>query len=49
MLLSQVLPEAINDARCRNCSLFDACLLDVVGRPARERSWRSALFRLSDE
>lgn len=49
MLLSQSLPEAINDARCRNCSLFDACLPDVVGRPARERSWQSALFRLGEE
>jgi hypothetical protein len=49
MLLSQVLPEVINDARYRNCSVFDTCLPDLVGRPARERSWWSALFRPSDE
>lgn len=48
MLRDQVLPAAPNDARCRHCSLNEACLPAVVGRPARARAWRAALYRLAD-
>ena len=40
MLASSVLPKPKNDGRCRNCSLQDSCLPDVVGR--RERLERMA-------
>lgn len=39
------LPTAPNDARCPNCSLFDACLPGVVAEPARLRGLQGALFR----
>lgn len=42
------LPEAPNDARCRNCSLIDACLPTVVGEPARLRGLQGALFHAWD-
>lgn len=48
MLQDQVLPDAPNDARCKHCSLWDACLPSVVRRPARERAWRASLYRVED-
>jgi len=44
MLVEQSLPMAPNDARCRACSLFDACLPGVVADSARLRGLQSALF-----
>jgi CRISPR-associated exonuclease Cas4 len=44
-LHSQRLPPAPNDARCRNCSLINACLPFVVGEAARLRGLQGALFR----
>ena len=43
------LPEAVHDARCKHCSLYDACLPDLASAPARVRGFQGALFRLDDE
>ena len=44
MLAGTRLPPAVNDARCPNCSLFDACLPGVVGERARLRGFFGELF-----
>jgi CRISPR-associated exonuclease Cas4 len=44
MLAGTALPPAVNDARCPNCSLFDACLPGVVGERARLRGFFGELF-----
>jgi CRISPR-associated exonuclease Cas4 len=44
LLRSQELPTAPNDKRCPNCSLFNACLPDVVGETARLRGYQGSLF-----
>ncbi len=44
MLTSHVLPPAVNDARCKNCSLQDACLPSVVGEQARFKHLQRDLF-----
>lgn len=43
-LIAQQLPTAPNDARCRNCSLWNICLPSVIGEPARLRGLQGALF-----
>lgn len=48
MLREGQLPEAPNDARCRNCSLVDACLPSVAAEPARLRGHQAAVFHLDD-
>lgn len=48
MLEGQTLPAAANDRRCRDCSLLDLCLPDVVASPQRIRGLQSALYVLSD-
>jgi len=45
LLESERLPTAVNDARCRRCSLKDACLPHVIGEPARLRGLQSMLFQ----
>lgn len=45
VIQSQRLPPAVNDARCPNCSLINACLPGVVGQPAQLRGLKGALFR----
>lgn len=45
MLASQVLSAAVNDARCRHCSLLHSCLPAVVASPDRLRGLQGALFR----
>jgi CRISPR-associated exonuclease Cas4 len=45
MMASDILPPAVNDARCRHCSLKDSCLPEVVGEMSRLRGMQSALFR----
>ncbi len=35
MLVSQVLPPPVNDARCQRCSLAESCLPDVVADRVR--------------
>ncbi|MCY3918423.1 MAG: CRISPR-associated protein Cas4 [Chloroflexi bacterium] len=44
-LQRQILPPAVDDARCPPCSLVHACLPQVVARPARLRGLQGALFR----
>lgn len=48
MLQGQTLPPAANDRRCRDCSLLDLCLPDVVASPQRIRGLQSALYLASD-
>jgi CRISPR-associated exonuclease Cas4 len=45
LLRSSQLPSVLNDARCRHCSLMDACLPNVVGERARLRGLQSVLFQ----
>lgn len=45
LLQFQQLPEPVNDARCRHCSLKDACLPDVISERARLRGMQSVLFQ----
>lgn len=48
LLLGSELPAAVHDARCKRCSLYDACLPDLASAPARVRGFQGALFRLDD-
>jgi CRISPR-associated exonuclease Cas4 len=49
MLERQFLPPAPNDARCRHCSLVDACLPRVVAAAPRVRGVVSSLYVIHDE
>lgn len=44
MLETQSLPSAVDDARCPNCSLINACLPGVVGRRGKLRALQEALY-----
>ena len=44
LITEQQLPAPVNDERCPNCSLVNACLPTVVGEPARIRGHQGALF-----
>lgn len=44
LLREHLLPSAPNDARCRHCSLIDACLPAVVADSAHLRGLQGALF-----
>lgn len=44
MLQQQQLPTAPNDARCRECSLLDACLPSVVADTPHLRGLQGSLF-----
>lgn len=49
LLAQQELPPPVNDNRCPDCSLINACLPGVVGEAPRVRGYQGALFRpLSD-
>lgn len=43
-LFEQTLPDAPNDKRCQQCSLWSCCLPSVVGEPNRLRGYQGALF-----
>lgn len=45
MLAAQAVPEAVDDARCPNCSLINSCLPGVVGQRARLRALQQALYQ----
>ncbi len=47
MIKDQSLPAPVNDARCPKCSLVNACLPTIVGKPARIRGHQGALFKPS--
>ena len=44
-LRRQILPPAVNDARCPPCSLVNACLPQVVAHPHRLRGMQGTLFQ----
>lgn len=44
MLQGQILPPAVNDNRCPNCSLINACLPAVIADRHRLRGLQGALF-----
>ena len=44
-LRRQVLPPAVDDARCPPCSLVNSCLPQVAAQPHRLRGMQGALFR----
>jgi len=46
LLAGRTLPPAVNDARCRHCSLQDSCLPSVVDEKARLKRLESMLFVL---
>jgi CRISPR-associated exonuclease Cas4 len=48
MLATGVLPPAVNDARCKHCSLIDSCLPSVIGEAGRVRALQASLFRVSE-
>jgi CRISPR-associated exonuclease Cas4 len=48
MLTAGVLPPAVNDARCRHCSLKDSCLPSVVGEATRLQAIHVSLFRINE-
>jgi CRISPR-associated exonuclease Cas4 len=48
MLRGERLPPAVNDARCRKCSLLDSCLPGVLVNPTRLKLLRGAIFRVDD-
>jgi CRISPR-associated exonuclease Cas4 len=45
MLIAQQLPPAPNDARCPNCSLYQACLPEVVSQRERLRHFQRVLYQ----
>ncbi len=48
MLAGERLPLAVNDARCPNCSLIDACAPGLSSRPAVIRGHFAELFHPND-
>ena len=48
LLREHRLPPAVNDARCPNCSLIDACLPAGISESARLRGLQGALFHPYD-
>lgn len=49
MLQSGEMPPAVNDARCRECSLRDLCQPQMLAEAAKRRALRSQLFIVSGE
>jgi CRISPR-associated exonuclease Cas4 len=44
ILAAQSVPPAVDDQRCPNCSLINACLPAVMGRPGVLRAHQQALY-----
>jgi CRISPR-associated exonuclease Cas4 len=49
MLRGSRLPPAVDDARCPNCSLLDACLPALAANPVRLRGYQSMLFYVPED
>lgn len=49
LLRSSAMPPAVNDARCRECSLADLCQPRILAGAARRRDLRAQLFTVADE
>jgi CRISPR-associated exonuclease Cas4 len=47
MLANRILPPAVNDARCKNCSLQDSCLPSVTNEKKRLQRFASELFAVN--
>jgi CRISPR-associated exonuclease Cas4 len=48
MLQSAQMPPAVNDARCRECSLIDLCQPQMLAEKARRMKLRTHLFSVED-
>ncbi len=48
MLQSGKMPQAVNDARCRECSLIDVCQPQMLAEEGRRRTIRQSLFRVEE-
>ena len=48
-LTQQQVPAPVNDSRCRNCSLINACLPEVAGARAKVRGHQGSLFRPAND
>ncbi len=48
MLRAGRLPDPVNDARCRHCSLIDSCQPQALSATARQAQLRQDLFEVSD-
>jgi CRISPR-associated exonuclease Cas4 len=48
MLQSGKMPPAVNDARCRECSLIEICQPRMLAEAARRRTMRQGLFHVED-
>ena len=48
LLKTSLVPPAVNDQRCKNCSLIESCLPSIVAKTARWQSYHSLLFTLED-
>jgi CRISPR-associated exonuclease Cas4 len=49
MLQSGQMPPAVNDARCRECSLIDLCQPQMLAGKTRRQALRARLFSVEDE
>lgn len=48
MLRAKSLPPPVNDSRCRNCSLIEACMPSVIGEQQRAAALVRTLFVISE-
>ncbi len=48
LLKTSFVPPAVNDQRCKNCSLIESCLPGIVTKSERWQSYHSLLFTLED-
>lgn len=46
MIRAQQLPEAVNDRRCKHCSLIESCAPSLTAHPLRIRRLHADLFRM---
>ncbi len=49
MLRSEKMPSAVNDARCRDCSLIDLCQPQMLAGKVKRQALRVRLFSVEDE
>lgn len=48
MLQAKTLPPPVNDARCKHCSLIEACMPSVIGEQQRAAALVRTLFVISE-
>lgn len=49
MILSDIIPPPLNDARCRHCSLIESCIPSVVAEKGRIKFLNRTLFNPENE